>query len=106
MSVSPPEPFAYEPPERLRRRLLGPVAVALHRAAMPVASFLVRRRPRRSAVEEGRVYILLEHAWGMGGTIRTSFMLAGHLAQRGEVEIVSMRRARAEPALPFPPGVT
>ncbi|MEA2471373.1 MAG: hypothetical protein QOE38_2372, partial [Thermoleophilaceae bacterium] len=98
-----PEPFAYEPPERLRRRLLGPVALALHRAAMPVAACLVRRR--RSPAEEGRVYILLEHAWGMGGTIRTSFMLAGHLAQRGEVEIVSMRRARVDPALPFPPGV-
>jgi glycosyltransferase involved in cell wall biosynthesis len=100
---APPEPFAYEPPQRLRRRLLGPVAVALHRAALPLAALLVRRSRGRS---EGGVHILLEHAWGMGGTIRTSFMLAEHLARRGPVEIVSMRRARAEPALEFPPGVT
>jgi glycosyltransferase involved in cell wall biosynthesis len=92
--------------ERLRRRLLGPVAVALHRAAMPAAAWLVARG--RSGADDGRrVYILLEHAWGMGGTIRTSFMLARHLAGRGEaVEIVSLRRSRVTPALPFPDGVT
>jgi glycosyltransferase involved in cell wall biosynthesis len=108
-----PEPFAYEPPQRLRRRLLGPVAVALHRAALPVAARLVRRGPGPAAAPPGSgsaaapVYILLEHAWGVGGTIRTSFMLASHLAARGRpVEIVSMRRARQEPALAFPAGVT
>jgi glycosyltransferase involved in cell wall biosynthesis len=43
----------------------------------------------------------------MGGTIRTSFMLASHLARHGRpVEIVSMRRARMEPAIAFPQGVT
>ncbi|MEA2427666.1 MAG: hypothetical protein QOF37_1294 [Thermoleophilaceae bacterium] len=104
--VEPPEPFAYEPPQRLRRRLLGPLAVALHRAAIPVARWLVARGRQGSGERRGRVYILLEHAWGMGGTIRTSLMLARHLAERGEVEIVSLRRSRAEPALPFPPGVT
>jgi glycosyltransferase involved in cell wall biosynthesis len=99
---SPPEPFAYEPPERWQRRLLGPLAVALHRAALVAAARLVRRGRDRSGVS-----ILLEHAWGMGGTIRTSFNLAAHLAARGHVvEIVSMRRVRDEPVLPFPPGVT
>jgi glycosyltransferase involved in cell wall biosynthesis len=85
------------------------VAVALHRAALPVAAWLVRRASRSgSAPAPGRrVYILLEHAWGMGGTIRTSFMLASHLARHGRpVEIVSMRRARMEPAIVFPQGVT
>jgi glycosyltransferase involved in cell wall biosynthesis len=106
-----PEPFAYEPPERLRRRVLGPVAVALHRAALPIAAWLVRRsggsRSGTAAPTPAGVYIFLEHAWGMGGTIRTSFMLASHLAERGRpVEIISMRRARTEPAIPFPPGAT
>ncbi len=89
--------------ERLQRRLLGPVAVVVHRAAMPVAAFLTRR-PRRSA-DGARVHILLEHAWGMGGTIRTTFNLAGYLARRREVEIVSSRRARKRPFLSQPEGV-
>jgi glycosyltransferase involved in cell wall biosynthesis len=92
-----------ERPERLQRRLLGPVAVAVHRAAMPVAAWLVARR--RGAAGEPHVTILLEHAWGMGGTIRTTFNLAGHLAARGPVVVVSSRRARERPFLAFPPSV-
>lgn len=49
--------------------------------------------------------MLLEHAWGMGGTIRTTFNLAGHLARGHDVEVVSMRRARKQPFLSFPEGV-
>ncbi len=89
-----------ERPERLRRRLLGPVAVAVHRAAMPLAALLTRRSGGGRGTS-----ILLEHAWGIGGTIRTTFGLAAHLAKSGPVEIVSLRRAREEPRLPFPPGV-
>jgi glycosyltransferase involved in cell wall biosynthesis len=88
--------------ERLQRRLLGPVAVALHRAAIPVAARLTRRRRASGGPE---THILLEHAWGMGGTIRTTLNLAGYLAARGPVEIVSSRRARQRPFLAFPPGV-
>ena len=91
-----------ERPERLQRRLLGPVAVLVHRAAMPVAALFTGRR-RGSDGRETR--ILLEHAWGMGGTIRTTLNLAGHLAAQGRVEIVSSRRARERPFLTFPPGV-
>ncbi|MEU4969073.1 glycosyltransferase family 4 protein [Streptomyces smyrnaeus] len=43
---------------------------------------------------------LLHNAYGIGGTIRTTFNLAGALADRGhEVEIVSMMRHRKQPRL-------
>src|ERR1700712_3091655 len=71
---------------------------------MPVAARLTRRA-RRSAAGPPQIHILLEHAWGMGGTIRTTFNLAGHLARRGDVEIVSSRRARKRPFLTLPDGV-
>src|SRR5687768_11290898 len=91
-AVAPPER------ERLRRRLLGPIATALHRVAMPIAALIVRRgaRPARAG---GPVRMLLEHAYGMGGTIRTTLNLAGRLARAREVEIVSLRRTRAKPFL-------
>jgi glycosyltransferase involved in cell wall biosynthesis len=85
-----------------RRRLLGAPAVALHRAALGLSRRL-RRRPGPGG--DGPVRILLLHAWGMGGTIRTVHQLAGHLARDREVEIVSVVRRRDEPFFPFPPGV-
>jgi glycosyltransferase involved in cell wall biosynthesis len=66
-----------------------------------------RPRPQDMAGAERRVVILLGSAWGMGGTIRAAHNLAGHLAQRNEVEILSAYRRRDEPFMgAFPPGVT
>ena len=91
------------PSESLRRRLLGPLAVLLHRAAVALVALLPRRR---RAQGDDTVRILLAHAWGMGGTIRTTLTVAGHLAERRPVELVSVLRRRERPFFPFPPGVT
>ncbi len=57
--------------------------------------------------ERPRVCILLMHAWGMGGTIRTVLNLAGELARDHDVEILSIVRRRDHPFFgEFPPGVT
>ena len=45
------------------------------------------------------------NAFGVGGTIRATFTLAGALAERHDVEVVSVIRARTTPALTPPPGV-
>jgi glycosyltransferase involved in cell wall biosynthesis len=90
------------PGQSLRRRLLGPLAVTVHRAALRAAALLPRGPKTRT---EGPVRFLLAHAWGMGGTIRTTLTVAGHLAQARDVEIVSLVRRRKRPFFPFPPGV-
>ena len=79
-----------------------------HRVAMAVMRALLRsRRPRRPArADPPKVTILLVHAWGMGGTIRTMHNVAGRLAERHEVEVVSVWRTRDDPFFPFAPGVT
>ena len=66
-------------------------------------SLLAARLPRRSATPApGPVRMLLLHAWGMGGTIRTTLNVAGHLAQSREVEVVSLVRRRKRPFFPSP----
>ena len=86
----------------LRRRLLGPPAVLLHRLALSVATAL----PRPAGGERGGpVRILVMHAYGMGGTVRATLGLAEHLAGRREVEVVSVVRRRDRPFFAFPPGV-
>jgi glycosyltransferase involved in cell wall biosynthesis len=85
-----------------RRRLLGPLAVAVHRAALALVSALPHRR---AAPAGGRVSFLLAHAWGMGGTIRTTLTIAAQLAGHRDVEVVSVYRRRDEPFFPFAPGL-
>ncbi|WP_338675676.1 glycosyltransferase family 4 protein [Streptomyces sp. SCSIO 30461] len=51
------------------------------------------------------ISFLLHNAYGIGGTIRTTFNLAQVLAERHEVEIVSVFRHREEPMLGAPSGV-
>jgi glycosyltransferase involved in cell wall biosynthesis len=80
------------------------------RVLQPVGRSVVRLaagRPRREADGDGgsRVYLLLLHAYGVGGTIRTTFNTAAWLARAHEVEVISVIRRRESPALPFPSGV-
>ncbi|MFJ8078706.1 glycosyltransferase family 4 protein [Streptomyces sp. NPDC096176] len=53
-----------------------------------------------------RISFLLHNGYGIGGTIRTTFTLARTLAERHDVEIVSVFRHRDEPAMGAPAGVT
>jgi glycosyltransferase involved in cell wall biosynthesis len=87
----------------VRRRVLGRPAILVHRLALAAVRRLPapRPRPQRRAVR-----IILANAYAMGGTIRTTFALAGHLAQSYEVEVVALKRGgRRKPFFPFPRGV-
>src|SRR3954470_25007836 len=86
----------------LRRRSRRTVAHVLRWA---LRSYV--RAPRRSrGHSDTGVTFLLSSAWGMGGTIRATLNLAGWLAPRHDVEILSLVRNRDAPFFPFPPGVT
>jgi glycosyltransferase involved in cell wall biosynthesis len=80
---------------------------ALRRSARRVlhAALLryVRARPRAGA--DQRVLILVTSAWGMGGTIRAAINLAGYLAPRYDVEVLSVVRRRESPFFPVADGV-
>jgi glycosyltransferase involved in cell wall biosynthesis len=91
--------------ESFRRRLLGPAAVALHRAVLGALTLLAGRRGRAEP-QPGPVRFLLAHAWGFGGTIRTTLTLAGALGDGPrEIELVSVLRRRERPFFPLPEGV-
>jgi glycosyltransferase involved in cell wall biosynthesis len=94
-------------PVRLRRRLLGKPAVWVHRAALRLARRFAGRGFADTVPpgEAATVRLLLVHAYGMGGTIRTSLNLAGHLAEHREVEVISLVRRRKSGFFELPPNV-
>src|SRR4051794_416100 len=51
------------------------------------------------------IRFLIMNAWAAGGTVRATFTTAGRLAERHDVEIISINRHQEQPALPPPPGV-
>ncbi|MDT0448885.1 glycosyltransferase family 4 protein [Streptomyces hesseae] len=52
-----------------------------------------------------KISFLLQNAYGIGGTIRSTFNVAGALAARHDVEIVSVIRSGEKPRLTLHPGV-
>ncbi|MFD0382992.1 hypothetical protein ACFQ2B_13280 [Streptomyces stramineus] len=47
-----------------------------------------------------KISFLLQNAYGIGGTIRSTFNVASALATRHDVEIVSIHRTGGTPKLP------
>ncbi|MFT2015751.1 glycosyltransferase family 4 protein [Streptomyces sp. 796.1] len=52
-----------------------------------------------------KISFLLHNVYGIGGTIRSTFNLAGALAEHHDVEIVSLMRTQEAPSLPLHPAV-
>ncbi|GAA2654768.1 glycosyltransferase family 4 protein [Streptomyces vastus] len=52
-----------------------------------------------------KIAFLINNAYGIGGTIRSTANLSAAFADRHDVEVVSVHRVRDEPALPFDPRV-
>jgi len=93
--------------EGRRGRGLGPLLGVVRRLAVRAIGAANARRPAAPAPATGRgsVHILIMHAFGMGGTIRSVLNLAGHLAQARDVEVISLVRRREEAFLGLPPEV-
>lgn len=89
----------------LQRRLLGAPAIGLHRLALALVRALPAPRPRPAAPGPRPVRIILANAYGMGGTIRTTFNLAGRLARDREVEIIAIKRHAKKSFFALPEGV-
>ncbi|MGW7518840.1 glycosyltransferase family 4 protein [Streptomyces sp. NPDC054796] len=56
-------------------------------------------------LEQMKIAFLLDNAYGIGGTIRSTVNLSRALADRHTVEVASLRRNTEKPALPFDPRV-
>ncbi|MFI5634572.1 glycosyltransferase family 4 protein [Streptomyces sp. NPDC051664] len=53
-----------------------------------------------------KIVFLINNGYGIGGTIRSTVNLSAALADRHDVEVVSVHRVADEPALPLDPRVT
>ncbi|MFF1452580.1 glycosyltransferase family 4 protein [Streptomyces sp. NPDC058274] len=62
--------------------------------------------PERARGERRKIVFLLHNAYAIGGTVRTTLNLAAALADRHEVEIVSMSRHRDTPRFDIDPRIT
>ena len=100
-----PEPDARIGQKSRRRKLLGGVAVAAHRAALALVSALWHGRRERAAQDAAELRFLLLHAYGLGGTIRTTLNLVDQLSATHRTEVASVVRRRRHPRLPFPIGL-
>ena len=98
------------PVTRLPRPLIK-LLIAVKRAGLRVIRAGLLRYVRAAPKPGGgtgdrvKVHIFLVSAWGMGGTIRAAVNLAGYLADRYEVEIISTYRRNDEPYFAFDPRV-
>jgi glycosyltransferase involved in cell wall biosynthesis len=93
----------------MRRRAAPAVRVARRatlRTLVAVKGQLVDAQPAAAPAGPPAVHMLIMHAFGMGGTIRTTLNIAGHLAGGHEVEVISVVRRRDEAFLPVPSSVT
>jgi len=105
---SPPDKPHSEADGHLPRRPVATLRdLAVHRVAAAATRAVLQLRPNAPPRTDGRtrVTILIANAYGMGGTVRTCLNVAGHLAQRYDVELITVHRHRAEPFFPFPAGV-
>jgi glycosyltransferase involved in cell wall biosynthesis len=86
-----------------------PITVAWLDRAVDRAHAKARSRTRSLVGPAGGasapVRFLLLHAWGVGGTIRTTFTTAAHLSSTHDVEVVSVLRDVVPSGLPVPAGV-
>jgi glycosyltransferase involved in cell wall biosynthesis len=101
----PPPPRVTVSGRRVRGRVRREVELRLATAVQSLALRLLRRALARGERGPGGVHILISHAFGMGGTVRSALTLAGELAPGRPVEIISVHRAREKPFFAFPDGV-
>lgn len=91
------------------RTLAVPITEAWLDRAVESAQAKGRHRTRDLAPTPGaprrRVHFLLLSAWGIGGTIRTTFTTAAHLSSNHDVEVVSVQRALVKPGIAVPDGL-